>query len=684
MARFELEDGEQIILETDGVTWIREDDFPLEELALSNKNLYLVYKKKNGVFLKPTVEIIKRSLSDIVIRNDQVMVTQGHNGNGICLQVQFIQGREQFYFHNEAKKNITEWINEIYIILVGTTPPPKEKTRRFHDFLVSIGFAHDAEQEVSYTERHSGGFSANDVQGSEKSYQSRESNHNPEFSSRSESNIICPRCGEKIDPNAKFCPSCGAPVPKTDKQPETSSTQAGHSAKADEDYRSKRKQEYAGTVVKCPACGAELHSFTAICPVCGHEINSAKVSPAIQEFSKLINQADEAIANSPATPKNGWSSWNTWVKVVWVILNIYTLCIPLVIYFVLPLLGVGGISSFTSEEKKKAQLISNYAFPNDRENILEALMFIKVQIEALASGKVDRNVYRWIEIWKARASQLYEKAEVMFKGDVIANNAYSDILSCEKKITRLLKIKVIIAAVIVCIFFAFFVSHRYKVAARNEERAEAKLAEQKKQEEEEERKANATFIWPTSGVALHIPEPPSYKGEITFDDDEKFWFEVRGVDQDQYNAYKSKCVEQGYTIEAESTAIGYEAYNEEGYNIRLNYFDFSAEMYVYVSAPMPMDEIQWPTSEIVKRLPVPKSSVGKINWERASGFCIYLGNTSKSDFKDYANSCYEIGFTVDYEKSDTYFRAHDEDGYYVSVEYEGNNIMYIRIDEPDD
>ena len=64
------------------------------------------------------------------------------------------------------------------------------------------------------------------------------------------------------------------------------------------------------------------------------------------------------------------------------------------------------------------------------------------------------------------------------------------------------------------------------------------------------------------------------------------------------------------------------------------------------------------------------------------GFVIYLGNTTKDDFLEYADACYDAGFTVDYQRGDTYFRADDKDGYHVNVQYEGNNIMFIRIDEP--
>lgn len=249
----------------------------------------------------------------------------------------------------------------------------------------------------------------------------------------------CSNCGQFVADGVKFCSNCGSPMNNGED-------------------RTKRQQEFAGKIIKCPACGTEIPSFTAICPGCGHEINSARVSSAFKDFTNQINQCDTAIANSPAEPKKGWKSWGKGKKIGWVILNIYTLCIPLVIYLLLPLLGIGGMSSLTSEEKKKANLINNFAFPNDRESILEGLLYIKGQMSALASGKIDRNTARWIKIWKNKASQLFEKAEMMFKGDKIANDAYTDILASEKKVKKSLLGRVIIAVLIVALFAGFIIS----------------------------------------------------------------------------------------------------------------------------------------------------------------------------------------------------------------------------------
>ena len=125
----------------------------------------------------------------------------------------------------------------------------------------------------------------------------------------------CSNCGQFVADGVKFCSNCGSPMNNGED-------------------RTTRQQEFAGKIIKCPSCGTEIPSFTAICPGCGHEINSARVSSAFKDFTNQISRCDTAIANSPAEPKTGWKSWGKGKKFGWVILNIYTLCIPLVIYLV--------------------------------------------------------------------------------------------------------------------------------------------------------------------------------------------------------------------------------------------------------------------------------------------------------------------------------------------------------------
>lgn len=462
---------------------------------------------------------------------------------------------------------------------------------------------------------------------------------------------FCEKCGHQLPHDAKFCPNCGNPV----------------SGDKFRNYKT-REQEFAGKIIKCPVCGEELPSFTAICPACGHEINSAQVSLIVKEFADRIGRADLAIASSSNIPKKGWSTWGTWKKVGWVFLNLYTFCIPLVIYFLVPILGFGGSAALTPEEKRKAAVINNFSCPNERESILEALLFIKSQMTVLASGKIDRNIAKWAKIWKTKANQLYQMAEMLFQGDKIANSAYHDILLSEKKIKRSLTLRMLIGVVLISVFVIFAYN---KAPMSNSIRETA-------------RESTATFEWPSTGIATQLPLPPSNKGEIDDNNDSLLDVDVKDVSDTQYAQYITDCKNAGFTVDAEQLGSSYQAYNTTGYKIKLYHYSSSADLSIRVDAPMKMSDIEWPKSAIAKRLPVPESLYGSISWEADYGFVIYVGNTTKQDYKRYIDACYELGFNVEYERGDDYFHAKDSDGYDVDIDYEGNNIMFVRIDEPDD
>lgn len=258
---------------------------------------------------------------------------------------------------------------------------------------------------------------------------------------------FCSNCGQPIADSAKFCSNCGAPA---------GDSKAGT-------YKT-REQEYAGKMVKCPACGEDIPSFTAICPSCGHEINSAKLAPALKEFIDKINEYDKIIADTPQDelPKKGWKSWKTGTRVFWIIVNLLTCCVPLVVYLVWPLLKPfirsNASPKLTPTEQKKTALIENFTFPNDRESVLEALLFIKSKIAFLASDKInERNIY-WLRLWGTKATQLHQKAKILLTNDSIAEAAYGEITTNKEKINQKVHIRAGIGAAIIagfCIFVAF-------------------------------------------------------------------------------------------------------------------------------------------------------------------------------------------------------------------------------------
>lgn len=93
-------------------------------------------------------------------------------------------------------------------------------------------------------------------------------------------------------------------------------------------------------------------------------------------------------------------------------------------------------------------------------------------------------------------------------------------------------------------------------------------------------------------------------------------------------------------------------------------------------------EFNWPSSSFAKLLPVPKSSIGYIDWENESGFVIYVSKTTIDDYKEYVKACEEKGFTVEINKGEDYYWAKDKNNYSLHVDYEGKEVMFIRIDVP--
>lgn len=188
--------------------------------------------------------------------------------------------------------------------------------------------------------------------------------------------------------------------------------------------------------------------------------------------------------------------------------------------------------------------------------------------------------------------------------------------------------------------------------------------------------------WSKMELIDQIPEPPSNKGTIYDNSDEELYVSLDGVTDDQYNDYLDTCVDKGFTIDPEKSSGSYKAFNSEGYCLDMSHY--SDSLTVKVEAPMEFSSITWPTSTVGKLLPAPKSTTGKFSFEHDDSFFVYVGETSREDYDQYVADCSGNGFNVDYNKGDTYYQADNEAGYHISVDYEGNNIMTIRIDAPDD
>lgn len=90
----------------------------------------------------------------------------------------------------------------------------------------------------------------------------------------------------------------------------------------------------------------------------------------------------------------------------------------------------------------------------------------------------------------------------------------------------------------------------------------------------------------------------------------------------------------------------------------------------------------WPVSKLAEMIPVPETETGKIAFDNEDSFAVRVGQFTDEMFNSYMQSCIELGFTVDYRHGDDFYYAYNEEGYYLTLRYEGIDTMLIRFEAP--
>ena len=221
--------------------------------------------------------------------------------------------------------------------------------------------------------------------------------------------IVCKKCGEKVPANYEYCPKCGESIKSGENKPI-------------------ERQVFAGQVKKCPNCGAVISSYTFKCPDCGIELtNLSNDNSSINEFSKKIVEYDQRIAAFSSS--GDWTKWGIGKKIGWIVLNIYTIGIPALIYYSKRKNSPNGV---LNAEKKS--FVENYSFPNDRQSVLDAIIFVRDRLLSLSTNKTSSENNEWASIWRNKLEHLYRQAELLFPNDSIANEAYNTALVSYNKI----------------------------------------------------------------------------------------------------------------------------------------------------------------------------------------------------------------------------------------------------------
>lgn len=385
--QFDYDEG--ILLQAIEVERYGVNEDTLEEMILTNKNIFCIYAKRNGLFSKPEKIVDKIPLESIKVVNGKAQIMQiVHADYGDVVQFVYKNSRREYFSFNESEKEVAKWINTINTAITGDDTPlividesKKKKTLRFFaankkdtvDNGKQIPIKKVVTESVQTDNKVSDDpvvFSPNFINAAQTEKQISEDVSTPMSDDAHEISFYS-HCGQQLTYDAMFCSRCGTP---------TMLNQA--------DNYTERKQEFAGKIIKCPNCGEVLNSFVSNCPSCGYELRGAKSSNSVREFATKLGQIEEKRES-----KKGPSS---------IIGKIY-----------------GSDGQLTKTDEQKINLIRSFSVPNTKEDVLEFMI--------LASSNIDVSVYGWgdkgvitesrkavSEAWIAKMEQVYEKAKLTF------------------------------------------------------------------------------------------------------------------------------------------------------------------------------------------------------------------------------------------------------------------------------
>lgn len=108
---------------------------------------------------------------------------------------------------------------------------------------------------------------------------------------------------------------------------------------------------------------------------------------------------------------------------------------------------------------------------------------------------------------------------------------------------------------------------------------------------------NATYTWPTSGLAALLPQPDSKFGEVKTYSDSRLSVEVRQTDMGAYGNYVEACKAKGFTEDATSTSSSYKAHDQGGNQLSVSYNSLRSYMDIDLeSASSDEDETAQPAA----------------------------------------------------------------------------------------
>lgn len=94
-----------------------------------------------------------------------------------------------------------------------------------------------------------------------------------------------------------------------------------------------------------------------------------------------------------------------------------------------------------------------------------------------------------------------------------------------------------------------------------------------------------TLRWPNSEIAQLLPKPDSTRGYTYWESSRGFDIDVGDYTIEKFNEYVNECMMRGFTVDYHANPHSFSAYNIDGYDLYLYFYEDDGIMNVDISAP---------------------------------------------------------------------------------------------------
>lgn len=103
------------------------------------------------------------------------------------------------------------------------------------------------------------------------------------------------------------------------------------------------------------------------------------------------------------------------------------------------------------------------------------------------------------------------------------------------------------------------------------------------------------IIWDSLELSQMLPTPElkdgKIKGEVNYDNEEYLSLNLAKMSKEDYQLYVINCKDIGFDVDSEKTSSYYSAYNNDGYQLQLSYYENDKEISVSLSSPEELKDV---------------------------------------------------------------------------------------------